>query len=190
MAAGGTPSNVKLGPGRLYFAPLGTAEPTLGSAVLPSAWTALGYTENGSEIAFNITAEGIDVAEEIDEIDSVITSREVALVVEAAEATKRNLLLVAGGGASNTNDGTAFSLPEPGAEVGVMFVWDSSDSAGASGDILNRRVLVRKAMPGGNISIARRKAPQKSTLPATFKLVKPDASTGPVKFFPDQSGRV
>lgn len=186
MAAGGTPSNVKLGPGRIYYAALGTAEPTLGSAVLPSAWNSLGYTENGSEIAFNLTTEGIAVAEEIDDIDSVITARDINFIVEAAESTKKNLMLVAGGGAATANNGTAFQLPAPGAEVGVMMIHDSLDTP----DILNRRTLMRKVMPGGNISMAHRKAPNKTTLPATFRLVKPDASLEAVTFFPDQTGRV
>lgn len=190
MAAGGNPQNVKLGPGRLYFAPLGTTEPTVGSAVLPSAWTPLGYTENGSEFGFALTNEDVEVAEELDPIDAVNTKRALTLTVEAAEATKRNLQVLTGGGAAALNDGTPFEPPTPGTEVGVMLVWDSSDTAGASGDILNRRVLMRKAVPSGNINIARRKAPAKTTLPAVLKLVKPDANNGPIKFFPDQSGRI
>ena len=50
MAAGGSPGNVDVGPGRLYYAALGTAEPTDCSTVLPSAnWKVLGYTAAGPD---------------------------------------------------------------------------------------------------------------------------------------------
>ena len=74
MAAGGTPGNVKLGAGRLYYAPLGTTEPTNCSTALPSAWIAVGYTENGTSIDTAITSEDIEVAEELDPIDNVNTN--------------------------------------------------------------------------------------------------------------------
>lgn len=188
MAAGGNPNNVKLGPGRLYYAPLGTAEPTLGSAALPSQWQALGYTETGSELQINQEDSDIEVAEELDPIDNLLTKRTTKLVVEAAEVTKKNILLVTGGGASNTNDGTAFSLVDPASVIGVMMIWDSSDTAGASGDIANRRVLMRKVKPGGSVNLARKKAPGKATLPATLNVVKPDQTNPSVKFFPDLNG--
>lgn len=187
MAAGGNPLNVKLGPGRIYYAPIGTAEPTLGSASLPSQWQAVGYTEAGSELQINQDTADVEVAEELDPIDNLVTKRTTQLVVEAAEVTKKNLLMVSGGGAANTNDGTAFELTDPSAQVGVMVVWDSVDTLP---DITNRRVLMRKVKPGGNINLARKKAPNKATLPVTLACVKPDASTKSVKFFPDQTGVV
>jgi hypothetical protein len=103
-----TPSNVKLGPGKIYYAPLGTAEPTLGSATLPSQWQAVGYTEDGSEVQINQDTADIEVAEEVDPIDNLVTKRTSTFVFEASEATKKNLLMISGGGAANTNDGTAF----------------------------------------------------------------------------------
>ena len=75
MAAGGTPSNVDLGPGRLYVAPLGTAEPVNCSAALPSAWIPIGYTEDGTEFQFGVTREAVEVAEEVDPIGYEMTRR-------------------------------------------------------------------------------------------------------------------
>ena len=186
MAAGGTPSNVKLGPGRLYYAPLGTAEPTNCSAALPSAWKPVGYTENGTEVSIDISAEDIMVAEELDPIDRVTVSRTTRLVVEMAESTKARLLLAMGGGAGNTDDSTPFELPAAGAEVGVMLVWDELDTP----DATNRRWLFRSAFSAGTITTARRKAPAKSTITATFTAVKPSASVEAIKIFPNASGQV
>lgn len=186
MAAGGTPGNVKLGAGRLYYAPLGTAEPTNCSTALPSAWLSVGYTEAGTEIATAITSEGIFVAEELDEIDNVGTQRVTTLTLEMAETTKKRLVLALGGGASSADDSTPFEMPEISAIVGVMFVWDSDETASAT----NRRVLIRNAKPSGTISQARRKAPAKQTIPATFNCTKSTAGAAALRWFPNASGQV
>jgi hypothetical protein len=51
-------------------------------------------------------------------------------------------------------------------------------------------VLMRKVKPGGSLNLARKKAPDKATLPASLAIVKPDASTKSIKFFPDLTGVV
>jgi hypothetical protein len=186
MAAGGTPANVKLGPGRLYYAPLGTAEPTNCSSALPSAWRTLGYTENGTEIAAAVSAEDIMVAEELEPIDNVQVSRTITLTTEMAESTKRRLLLALGAGAASNDDSTPFEFPDPATVVGVMLVWDELDTPTAA----NRRWLFRSAKPSGTITTVRRKAPAKATIAATFNCVKPDATNGAVRVFPNASGQV
>lgn len=186
MAAGGTPANIKLGPGRLYYAPLGTTEPASCSAALPSAWKSIGYTENGTEIAITVTAEDIDVAEELESVDNVQTKRTVVVNVEMAESTKRRLLLAVGAGAAPSDDAATFELPDPTAVVGVMLVWDAMDTP----DATNRRWLFRSAKPSGTITTVRRKAPAKSTITASFTCVKPDATNGALKVFPNSTGQV
>jgi hypothetical protein len=188
MAAGGSPTNVKLGPGRLYYAPLGTTEPVSSSAALPSAWQAIGYTENGTEIATNITSEDIEVAEEFDPIDNVMTKRSTVVTVEMAESTKKRLLLALGAGASFADDGAVFEMPDADAVVGVMMVWDSD--LGTTPTNLNRRILFRSVKPSGNVTTVRRKAPAKSTISATFTAIKPDAANRAVKFFPNGLGQI
>jgi hypothetical protein len=186
MAAGGTPSNVRLGAGRLYYAPLGTAEPTNCSTALPSAWRVVGYTESGTEIATAITAEDIMVAEELDPIDNVQTARSTTLSLEMAEATKRRLVLALGGGAAANDDSTPFEMPDIDAIVGVMFVWDSLDTPTAD----NRRCLIRNAKPSGTITQARRKAPAKQLITAQFSCSRTAAGAAAVRWFPNASGQV
>jgi hypothetical protein len=188
MAAGGNPNNVTLGPGRLYYAPLGTTEPTSASAPLPSAWHVIGYTENGTSFDNAITSEDVEVAEELEPIANVQTKRTAAVVVEMAESLKSKLLLAVGGGAATTDDGTAFEFPDPDAIVGVMLVWDSD-----LGDVptaTNRRWVFRKAMPSGTVTRQNRKAPQKRTISATFNCVKPDLTNKAIKIFPNASGQI
>lgn len=184
MAAGGTPTNVKLGPGRLFYAPLGTAEPTNCSTALPSAWLSLGYTENGTEIATAISAEDIDVAEEIDPIDKVMTKRTTTVTVELAESTKRRLMLAMGAGASYSEDSTPVELPDE--LTAVMMVWDALDTP----DATNRRWLFRTVKPAGTVTTVKRKAPAKSTIVATMQCQRPSASAAAIRVFPNASGQV
>lgn len=188
MAAGGTPGSVKLGPGRLYYAPLATAEPVSATAVLPAAWKVVGYTEDGTEVATNITSEDVLVAEEFDPIDNVMTARSTVLNLTMAEAMKTRLLLALGGDGTAADDGTAFEFPDPESVPGVMLVWDSDMSAtpGAT----NRRWIFRKCKPSGNVSVVRRKAPAKNAITASLTAVKPDAVLGAVKVFPNATGGI
>ncbi len=184
MAAGGTTTNVTLGPGRLYVAPVGTAEPTTSSAAMPSAWSAIGYTDEGTAFQFETTNEGVTVAEELDPIRYVGTARATRVVLAMAETTKRNLTLALGGGVT-TNDGTSFSPPEPSAQVDVMLVWDSDETPSNA----NRRYLFRQARPSGQIELANRKAPQKRLISVTFDCSKP-SSAAPFTVFPSTTGLV
>lgn len=186
MAAGGTATNVQLGPGRLYVAPLGTAEPTSASAAMPSAWRAVGYTEDGSAFSTTLTNEPVEVAEEVDPIRYVLSRRSNTLALAMAETTRANLALALGTGANEANSAAAFEPPDPGDEVAVMVVWDSEDDP-TSGT--NTRWLFRQAKPGGTIDLARRKAPTKATIAVTFDLEKP-ANATPYKVFPDASGLI
>lgn len=186
MAAGGNSANVQLGPGRLYTAPLGTTEPTSASAALPSAWRAVGYTEEGSAFSTELTNEPVEVAEEVDPILYVLSRRTNTLALAMAETTRRNLALALGGGADAANDATTFEPPDPGDEVAVMFVWDSEDDPTTG---TNTRWLFRQAKPGGTIEIGRRKSPAKATIASVFNLEKP-ATAAPYKVFPDANGLI
>lgn len=186
MAAGGTPGNVLLGPGRLYYAPLGTTEPVSCSAALPSAWISVGYTEEGTQVDMEITSESIEVAEELDPIRFSQTKRTTKLMLSMAEVTKKRLALALGAGAGAADDAAFFEPPDPSAIVGVMLVWDSDEVPSAT----NRRWIFRQCTPSGTTSVARKKAPNKSLIPVTFDCAKPSASTPPVRVYPNASGQI
>lgn len=189
MAAGGSTTNVQLGPGRLYVAPIGTTEPASASAALPSAWIALGYTEDGTTFTVSLTSEDIEVEEEIDPILTVNTKRANTLAVQMAEITKRNWGIALGSGIL-ANDATAFEPVTPGSEVKVMMVWDSNeDPTTTQGGQGNRRWLFRQCNPTGDVAINRQKAPNKALIPTTFKVEKP-SGLAPFKVFPNSSGLV
>lgn len=191
MAAGGTAGNVHIGPGRIYVANIGTAEPSNGSTALPSAWTPVGYTEDGSQFTTETTRAEIEVAEELDPIRYVATKRASSLVFQMAETTRKRLVLALGGGVVVTEDGTYYEPPDPGTDVPVMIVWDSNeDPTAVDGDGNgNRRMLFRQCRPSGQIQLARRKAPAKSLLPVTFNIEKP-SGLRPFRIFPTSTGAI
>lgn len=188
MSAGGTTTNVKLGPGRVWIAPVGTASPASASATLDAAFWALGYTEEGTTIDIEYTSEGIEVAEELDPIDYVNTARSVTLNLQAAEVTRKRLAVTLALGAEYTDDAQSIDLPDGSVDqVGVMVVWDSEETAAANAD--NIRWVIPKVLPGGTVSIARQKAPNKSLLPMELQAVKVTGS--PIaRVFPNAAGLV
>lgn len=189
MAAGGTTSNVELGPGRLYLAALGTTEPANASTALPSAWNAVGYTEEGSAFTTSLTREEVLVAEEVDPIKYVLTKRVNSLVVSMAEMTRFRLGVALGWGIDLSTIPT-LEPPIPGSDVGVMIVWDSNEDPTVAQDGQgNRRWLFRQCKPSGDLEIARRKAPTKSLIPVTFNIEKP-SGLQPFKVFPNSNGLV
>ena len=192
MAAGGTPSNVDLGPGRLYVAPLGTAEPVNCSAALPSAWIPIGYTEDGTEFQFGVTREAVEVAEEVDPIGYEMTRRTSRLVVNMAEMTARRLGLALGAGASRGDTAAKFTPPKPGDDLAVVLVWDRDEVPSAN----NVRWVFHEAKPSGSVNIANRKAPKKRTIATTFECYIPGTTSVAVDksasfdVYPNASGQV
>lgn len=185
MAAGGTPGNVQVGPGRIYVAPIGTTDPTDSSTALPSAWRAVGYTEDGSEFQTETTSEAVEVAEELDPIRYENTRRLSGFVFSMAESTGKNLALALNQGANVTTSGVV-SPVAVGSEVRVKIVWDSDETAGAS----NSRLLIRQAYQSGQTTIAHRKAPAKKLIAVNFRAEKPDAGGDAWKFFEDSTGLI
>jgi hypothetical protein len=174
----GTATNVLAGPGVLYAAPLGTAEPTDATTALPAAWRDLGYTEDGNEFSSTINSEPITVAEEVDPIRYDTVSRESSITFAMAEVTRANLALALNIGANAANDATALEPVAPGAEVRVMLIHQSANGA---------RHLYRRCFQAGTTSIASRKAPQKKLIAVTFRLEKP-TGLQPFKVFPAAGG--
>lgn len=177
----GTPAAVKLGPGLLYVAPIGTTEPTTVSGALPSAWIALGYTDKGSEITFSMSFDDVMVAEELDPVKVVATGRSTSVKFELAEMTARNLSVAFNGGTITSPSGgsVTFEPPDLGQEQRVMLVWQSDDNA--------ERWMFRRCLQVGNVTVARRKAPDKATIPCEFKTEIPTDGSAIFKVWVDSS---
>lgn len=182
----GKPDNIRIGPGHLYAAPLATAEPVSCSAALPSAaWVPLGYTEQGTTIVFDRNWENIDVAEELEPVDTVQNRASAMIRAQLAEATRRNLLIALSGNPAATNDAATVDAPIPGAETGFMLVWDKL----LVPDATNVRWLFRRVKSRGSIEVQLRKSPNKALIPVEFQALVPSAGRS-WRCFPNSSGHV
>lgn len=168
---------VRLGPGRLFSAPLGTTEPTDLATAWVAAWIDLGYTDSGHTFNYSFTAEDIPVAEELDPIRVVPTGRAGSVDFSMAQITLANLKRAFNGGTITAGAGGTFSTwepPEPASQVRTMLGWESDDAL--------ERVVWRQVIQTGNIAIPRGKAPAKALIPVSFKLEKP-TGVAPFKYF-------
>lgn len=181
--ATGDGDNVTTGPGWLYVAPLATTDPTTGaSAVLPSAWQEIGYTDAGTTFTTDITSEAIEVAEEVDELRKVQSKRVTTLALAMAETTRRNMLLALGAG-----------LPTPAAETDPFEPPDLEDLESVKlvfEAVTGARYLFRQASPSGQISIANQKAPTKRLIAVTFNIEVPGGGLAPFKVWPNADGLI
>lgn len=175
----GTPAAVKLGPGLLYVAAIGTTEPTTVSGALPSAWVALGYTDDGSEITFDMTFEDVPVAEELDPVKVVATGRMASAKFNLAQMTARNLSVAFNGGTITgpTGGSVTFEPPDLGEEERLMLIWQADDNA--------ERWLFRRVLQVGSVTMARKKAPDKATIPCEFRTEIPTDGSAIFKVWMD-----
>lgn len=168
-------------PGKLYIAPLGTSEPTSVSSAWPSGWVCLGYTAEGSAFSSEITAENVEVAEELEPIAVTTTGRVSSVEVALAEITKRNLNIAFNSGTIVTPDGQnwTFEPPDLGDETRVMLGWDAMKDP-ATNDL---RFLFRRVLQVGSLGLNNRKGAEKSTLSSRFQLEKPADGSKQFKIF-------
>lgn len=154
-------TQVRLGPGVLKVAPIGTAIPVDLTAAWNAAFIDLGYTEDGHSVTANQTFEGVPVAEEIDMLSYELTSRETRVAFALAQMTAANLSTALNGGTITAGTGiVTFEPPDPDEIVRVMIGWESLDGL--------ERWVFKKCLQVGNVEIARRKAPAKATIPVEF----------------------
>lgn len=176
----GNPDEVLLGAGTLYAAPIGTTEPVDASTALPSAWREIGWTEDGSTINYELQTADVEVEEEFDPVKVVTTKRIGEVSFQMAQVTRANLALALNKGASSQTGTGILEPPDPGDEVRVMLVLDTEEGA---------RYIFRRCVQSGRISINRKKAPDKATIPVTFKLEKPSGDA-PFGVFPSATSTV
>lgn len=159
-------AQVKIGPGRLYSAPLGTTEPVDLSTAWGAAWIDLGYTESGHTFNYAFTSEDILVAEELIPVKVLPTSAQGTVDFSMAQITLANMKRAFNGGTITTGTGfSTYEPPDPAAQVRSMLGWESDDAL--------ERLVWRQVIQVGNISIPRGKAPNKALIPVSFKLEKP-----------------
>jgi len=178
--------NILQDPGYLFWAPLGSSEPTntvVGSKFTdswPVAWLSLGATEDGSEFSFETSVEAVRVAEFFDPIKWSTTDRSGSIAFNLADWTLTNfkramnggtLTVVSGTGATTLN---SYTPPSPGAEVRSMIGWEALDGT--------VRIIMYQTINSGTVASAFKKAPGYAVIPCTFNFEVPAAGS-PFKMY-------
>ncbi|MFC9973541.1 hypothetical protein ACFVH6_21870 [Spirillospora sp. NPDC127200] len=169
-----------LGPGWLYWAPLGSSAPTntvVGSRFTdtwPVAWLPIGATDEGSEWTYETDTDDVEIAESLDPVAVVATGRTIGLSFAMVNINTTNLKRAMNGGTITTTGSDAttlneFTPPELGQEVRAMIGWESQDST--------ERLVGYQVFQTGEISIERRKGADKAMIPVEWRFEKP--VTGP-----------
>jgi hypothetical protein len=141
----------QFGSGTIYYAPLGTAEPTGPTATFDAAWLKVGYTENGSQMVITPAVTDLMVGESLDPVHVVVTGRTAMFEFAFAEMTATNLQRVLNGGTlATTGAYTTYVPPATGAATRCMLMW-------VSDDLLELWVL-RQCLQVGTITRQNRKA--------------------------------
>lgn len=165
----GNPLAVRVGPGTLYIAPLESPVPTDLDTPWNVAFTALGYTDEGSNFVFDQTFEDVNVAEELEPILILQTARNINVNFALAEITAANLQRAFNGGTIQTTAGVVTFTPPPAGEyTPVMIGWEAEDGL--------ERWVFRRCIQAGSVDIARRRAPDKATIPMSFRAMKPSGA--------------
>lgn len=128
-----TSATIQSGPGRLYYAPLGTAIPAITAAASKitatwTSWVQVGSTDAG--ITYNESAETSDikVAESLYPVRTVVTGKSSRISGVLNEISDLNWKLVANGGTATSSGAgvtklTTYVPPLVGAEVRVMLAF-------------------------------------------------------------------
>lgn len=169
-------------PGFLWYAPLGTAEPThavtgsIFSDAMSSAtgWIQLGATEEGSNFNFQTTFDTVTVAELLDPVKYVTTGRTGSLAFALSNFVMSNVKLALNGGTVTTTGSTTTTMksyvpPTLGAEVRIQLLWESQDAT--------ERLVIFQAINTGQVSLSRRKGADNAAIPVEFSLEVPSSGT-------------
>lgn len=168
-------------PGYLFWAPGDTVVPTMTAAgskftdTWPVAWINMGATEDGSELSFSTEVEPIRVAELFNPVQYAVTEQSASIAFSLADYTLFNLKRAWNGIAPTTVSGTGATLisklspPQPSEIVRCAIGWESLDGT--------LRLIARRAINGGEIKSAFKKAPDKALIPCEFNFEIPAGAT-------------
>ena len=171
-----TPGLIRTGPGLIYYAPLGTAIPTLTAAasLISGTWTAwlqVGATEDGLTFSTSTSTEDIRVAESQNVIRTVTTEKTSTVAFNMAYMSDLHWKLAENGGTIVTTGTGATKLntyvpPLLGSEVRQMLGFVSLDN--------DEAFVWPQVFNGGGFETARAAIATKHGLPVTFNVELPD----------------
>lgn len=175
-----TPYEVRVGPGRVYVAPTGTAFPLVGAAPA-AAWIDLGRTEGGVTIRHTKETEAITVDQAMLPVKEVVTAKRLEIEFALAEITvERYAKLLEDATITTTAAGTGV----PGTKKVTLFGNDSHKqfamlvrvpSGSFDGD--SQYELKNVVRGSGDMEMAFKKG-EKTVIPTTWVALEDSANPG------------
>lgn len=160
---------LRIGPGALRWAPIGSTVPDDLATAWDAAWSGLGYTEDGKEMENAPSFEDRRVAEELLPLATYQTEAAMNVRVALSQINTDNLKLMFNGGSVSTpatDTSVIYTPPEAGVFVPVMLGWEADDG--------EERMVWSKVTQVGSVTVPRRKAPAAANIPLDFKVGVPD----------------
>lgn len=157
-----TPSNVLMGPAKIYTAPVGAAESASGATALAAAWIDLGGTSGGATLTIGQTYTPMTVDQIAMPVGSRKTEQMVSVATSMAEATLANLrmaLNLASGAGTTVELDAEISNADP--LYQAVCLEGQKPGGGA------RRIYVRRTLSTESIGMAFQKDGQ-TLVPVTF----------------------
>jgi hypothetical protein len=172
-----TSTLIKAGPGRIYYAPLGTAFPTIAatastySAVAWTSWVEVGATDEGLTYSESTDTEPITVAESAYSVRTVVTGKNSTVAFSIAQVSDLNWALASNGGTIvvTGTGGTKTSKYVPplvGTEVRKMLGFISLDA--------DEILIWPQVFNTGGFETPRAGFSAKHVLPVSFSVELPD----------------
>lgn len=170
------PLAIKAGPGKIRYAPLGTAIPTFtaSSSKIVGTWTnwvEVGSTDEGLTYSESTDTEDIRVAESLYAVRVVTTSKAGTVAMSLSEINDLNWKLVSNGGTitvtgSGATKLSAYIPPLAGSENRIMLGFISNDE--------DEVLIWPQCFNTGGFETARAAFSDKHSLPAEFSVELPD----------------
>ena len=170
------PGQIKTGPGRILYAPLGTAIPTFTAAAgkIGGTWTdwvEVGATEEGMTYTESTDTSAVTVAESLYPVRNETTGKTSSIAFTMSHISDLNWKLAMNGGTITTSGTGPTKLnvylpPLVGAEVRVMLGFLSRDE--------DEVLIWPQVFNGGSVETARSSFDTKAGLPVEFAAELPD----------------
>jgi len=168
---------VLMGAATLYNGAFGATEPldtAINTTPQTSAWTDMGFTNDGSSILLNQEFATMTVDQIADIIGRKMTQRDIQVKTNLAEATLENLTIGLNSGTVSTGAGPAswkkYVPVFDGTELQPTYfaiLLDGYAPASSAGVVKRRRFILRKVLSIDNIEVAYKKGDM-TLVPVTF----------------------
>lgn len=156
----------RYGPGKIYAAPFGTAVPTSLSSTLDPAFILLGNTVDGSTFTYQIQTADLMIEESYVATAVAATGVTETLAFNLADYTANHLNAAFNNGIVASPSGNAsVTAPALNNETRLSIVWVSDDGL--------ERWYWRKCINTGSVALARRKAPNVTTIAFNMRVEDP-----------------